>query len=276
VHIHVVTMPGALPHTHYLISRLGEIWTKEHGHRVTVGPVRTLEADLGILHVDRTRVPSEVLPENPAGRPLLNGTVLDISKRRFCRNLLGPDSSYTGPVIIKTDANCFGGPEIQEIPVFRKLRRFAARCLPWQLTRELPRKTYPVLEGLSEVPDWVWRREDLIVDRLLSEREGEEYVLRIWIFFGEREYGIKAFGRSPVLKINSITRYEYIDAVPDELRAVRAELNMDFGKFDYAMVNGKAVLYDVNKTATVGISGRPSTNLQRLAGGLDRFMRCRS
>jgi hypothetical protein len=272
VHIHIVTLPRVMPYQ-YLISHLSEIWTKEHGHRVTFGPVRTLEADLGIIHVDRTRVPSEVLPENPAGRPLLNGSVLDISKRRFCRSLLGHDSSYTGPVIIKTDANCFGGPEIQEISLFRKFRRFTTRCLPWQLTRELPLNTYPVLNRPSEVPEWVWGREDLIVDRLLPEREGDEYVLRIWIFFGDREYGAKIFGPSPVIKVGTMTRYEYIDTVPDELRAVRAELGMDFGKFDYAMVDGKAVLYDVNKTPTISTARRTAQNMRFLAGGLERFLR---
>ncbi|TIV27981.1 MAG: hypothetical protein E5V96_34050, partial [Mesorhizobium sp.] len=36
--------------------------------------------------------------------------------------------------------------------------------------------------------------------------------------------------------------------VPDELRALRRDLGFDYGKFDFVMHEGKALLLDANKT----------------------------
>jgi hypothetical protein len=37
-------------------------------------------------------------------------------------------------------------------------------------------------------------------------------------------------------------------AVPDEVRAVREKLNLDFGAIDYFVVDGKGIVVDANKT----------------------------
>ena len=36
--------------------------------------------------------------------------------------------------------------------------------------------------------------------------------------------------------------------MPDELRALRRQLGFDYGKFDFVMHEGRAVLLDANKT----------------------------
>lgn len=273
MHIQVVTLPGEKFRPQFFMSRLVECWTAQ-GHRVTVGPCPRLDADLGIMHVDRTWVPPECIPENPHGRPLLNASVLDISKRRISRQQVRPDCAYFGPVIIKTDANCFGARERRGMSKWNigRIRRRLARLLSWQIARELPPGDYPVLDHPGLVPDWVWRRDDLVVERFLPERDGNEYALRIWMFFGDREYGARLFGTGPVVKASAITHHEYIDDVPPSLRSLRRELGMDFGKFDYVVVDGEAVLLDVNKTPTIASARSPSTRIPEMAKGLGVFV----
>ncbi|MDD4882337.1 MAG: hypothetical protein PHX10_12225 [Gallionellaceae bacterium] len=266
-------MPSEVLRPDYMVSRLAEYW-RQQGHRVSAGAMPVLQADIGILHIDRTRVPAGLVPANPAGVPLLNGSLLDISKRHISANLLGPDSSHDGAVIIKTDANAFGKPEMRRQSRLdgQRLRRRIARKLPWRWLRELPPGTYPVLDCLAAVPDWVWRRDDLVVERFCPELEGDEFVLRLWLFFGDREYSVRLFSREPVVKVSNMTRYEYLDAVPDSLRAERARLGIDFGKLDYVMVDGEAVLLDVNKTPTVAAKHSRQSRLTWLVAGLDGYL----
>lgn len=272
-HVHIITRPAEQLAENYLIALLGGIWA-EQGGRVTVGPCATLTADVGIVHTDCTLVPHEILPDNPYGRPLLNASVLDISKRRVSKYLLTHDSDYVGPVIIKTDANSFGMPELRGYSRWgiKRMRRRATRVLPWWLLRTLGAGNYPVLPDIASVPGWVWRRDDLVVERFIPEMEGDEYSLRIWMFFGDREYSVRLFGYSPVVKVATITRHEYLDEVPDYLRQVRKEMGMDFGKFDYVMSNGEVVLLDVNKTPTLAAKAMRSPRLMELAQGLDSFL----
>lgn len=284
-HLHIITEPEsklggqlAAPagnrRSEYVLARLGRCW-QEQGIRLSTGPVAPPEADLCMLHVDATRVPPHYLPQNPHGRPILNAGALDISKRVVSRHLLARDSGYRGQVIVKTDANCYGGGEFSRLPWYspRRLRRRLTRMLPWQLAGELPRSNYPVLPGLDAVPEWVWRRDDLVVERFLPEIEQGEYVLRMWMFFGDQEYGVKVYGREPVVKAGNITRHEYLDSVPESLRAMRRELGMDYGKFDYVVVDGEAVLLDANKTPTTGADQPASERLLRVARGLHAFCR---
>ena len=62
--------------------------------------------------------------------------------------------------------------------------------------------------------------------------------------------------------------------VPDELRQIRRELKFDYGKFDYTMVDGRPVLFDANRTPTIGRfpKARYLPLAETLAGGLDSFL----
>lgn len=277
LHIQVITLPNERFPASSLINCLAEIW-REQGHRITVGPVKNLEADVGIVHIDRTWISESWLPENPRGIPLLNGSLLDISKRRISRNLLQRDSGYQGPVMIKTNANYFGWPEraSSSSPTMLQFYHMLIRKkIPWRWTRLFLPGSYTVLDAMDQLPAWVWRRDDLVVEKFLPEKDGNEFVLRTWLFFGPREYGVRMFSRNPVVKAGGITRYEYIDDFPDSLRKVRDELKVDFGKFDYVMVNGEAVLLDVNKTPSMTManpSSGHSPNMLKLASGLECFL----
>jgi hypothetical protein len=133
-------------------------------------------------------------------------------------------------------------------------------------------ENYPVYDNLGCVPEWVWFRDDLVVEKFLPEVEKNEFALRIWMFFGDQEYGARLFSHNPIVKVRGMTHYEYIDGVPETIRDVRRKLRMDFGKFDYVMVNGEAILLDVNKTPTVSAARSPSANLRRLASGLANYL----
>jgi hypothetical protein len=248
--------------------RLAEYW-KEDGHRVSVGPAREVSGDIAILHVDRTRVPEEAVPRNPSGIPLLNGRVLDISKRVVSRNLVQRGDGYNGPVMIKTDANYFGAVEARDRSRGR-LRRFLENALPWRLTRTLPRGSYPVLETPQQVPDWVWGEDAFVVERFLPEIQDGHYVVRMWVFFGRAEYGVALYGREPVVKAANTVKKEDLQTVPDSIRAERERLGFDFGKFDYVERDGEAFLLDANKTPTV--LKQRSSNLRKLADGLAGFL----
>jgi hypothetical protein len=275
VHVHIVTDSRKSLSTSSMVHRLSEIW-QENGHLVTQGPTERLEADIGIVNIDRTKVPKEMIPANPSGRPLLNSLILDISKRRISSNILNPDSSYQGQVIIKTDNNYFGLPEHNEGKARLPnglIRSIAKRTLPWQYTRQLwYYKDYPVCASISDVPPWVWGRDDLVVERFVPEKEGDEYVLRVWAFFGDQDHSVRMFGKNPIVKAGNRTRHEYLKEVPVELRAIRKRLGMDFGKFDYVIFNGEPVLLDVNKTPTIAGNGPPGENLLRLASGINMYI----
>ena len=267
--IRIVTAPGEVPRGKHLVMRLAALW-REDGHRVSVGPVQEVSGDVALLHVDLTRVPESVVPRSPSGTPVLNGHVLDISKRAVSRHLVRPGDGYGGPVIIKTDANYFGAPE-EKGKARGRLRRLLEHAPSWRLAGMLPKRDYPVLAARDAVPTWVWRREDLVVERFLPEIADGHYVIRSWLFFGREEYAVKLYGSLPVVKARRALKWEYLKEVPDSLRAERERLKFDFGKFDYVERDGEAFLLDANKTPTV--SSRRSPNLRRLANGLTGFLR---
>lgn len=255
-----------------MLTKLAQLWA-ETGYSVTTGPASDFDASVGILHIDRTVIEPGLLPANSENRPLLNGSVLDISKRRISANLVGPDSSWDGPVLIKTNANAFGLREIKRRPrwSFAKQRSGLARHLPWRLLRELPLRDYPILDSIREVPRWVWRRPDLVVERFLPERIGKYYALRLWIFLGDKEYGAILYCEEPIVKTRKLAHYEYIHEFPDSLREQRRKLGFDYGKFDYVMVDGEAVLLDANCTPSVR-EGPITPNLRHLATGIDMYL----
>jgi hypothetical protein len=69
-------------------------------------------ADIAFLHVDRTVVPEEYRDELGRYARVVNGATVDIGKRTFSENLVSEVDGWDGPVIIKTNANCAGLPEL--------------------------------------------------------------------------------------------------------------------------------------------------------------------
>ena len=269
LHIALATAPGEQPNRAALAVRLCDIW-KQQGHRVSVTSAPYVSADCVLLHIDTTIIKPGLIPETRPNTLFLNKGVIDISKRRVSRNLVFRTDDYNGPVIVKTNANYFGVPVIPNSLRRRMLwaLRKTATSKTWRYLRMLPRNSYAILKNKSDVPAWVWRRDDIVIERFMPEIEDGLYVLRSWIFLGKREYGVKLYGRYPIVKSNDIVRHEYLTEVPDKLRQERRRLGFDFGKFDYILENGRAQLLDANSTPTIYSSRKPSANILNLADAL--------
>lgn len=256
----------------YLLNLLIDAW-RESGVDVSVllGPGHYQPADAVVLHVDRTFVPPEYGTLARRYPRAVNGRVHDISKRKISANLLREGDSYTGEVIVKTDLNFGGTPERKREPR-GAFQRALAKQLPWTWTGNLSPETYPIYPSPAAVPRAVWRNPRLVVEKYLPEREGELYALRQWVFLGDRGFNQRVFSREPVIKSGNVIDREYDVPVPDALRAKRAELGFDYGKFDYVLVDGEAVLLDANKTPSASRSN-PSPRLraivEELAQGLE-------
>jgi len=251
---------------------------REIGIEVDIGLEFEPTADLGFLHHNFTRLSTSDIPPARDGMRVLNGKVLDISKRIYSELMLAASDDWDGPVIVKTNQNYFGTPErfstrSRLLDVQRRLARVQRRFARsnWKLARCLPDRVYPVLNTLSEVPNWVWARDDLLVERFMPEREGDLFAIRGWIFLGSASYGFKLFSTDPMVKVGSIVRHEYIEEVPPELEAARQSMGFDYGKFDYVVHGDRAILLDANKTPTF-VGDPKSPRVVSLANAATEFL----
>lgn len=254
-----------------MIHALAALW-RDMGIDVDVGSGFTPDADIALLHHNVTRVDPSEVPAAPDGIKVLNGEVLDISKRLYSELRVTAADAWNGPVIIKTNLNSCGRPELQRNG--RSWLRYSQSriaLLNWKIARCIPDRVYPVLDSVKDVPGWVWEREDLLVERFVPEREDGLYSIRGWVFLGSGGYGYRLFSKDPMVKVGSIVRYEYIDEVPPELQAVRESMKFDYGKFDYVVHDGQAVLFDANKTPT--FTGDPrSKGLTSMANAMTELL----
>ncbi len=252
-HILILTHPQVPYEGHdYYLEQISTIW-QEQGIKVTVqrGPGEKVDADVAIVHVDATHVPPEYTAYVKQYPVVLNGGITDISKRHVSRHLVRRGDGYTGPVIVKTNGNYGGQADASIIAREGGLRRLLGEWrqkLPWYCRSRVVQ--YPIYASPAEVPKLVWLNPDLVVERFLTERDGEYYCLRTWLFLGDREGNSLTWSSDPIVKTRSMIRRVEGPEAPPELRQIREELKFDFGKFDYGIVNGKAVLYDTNTTPT--------------------------
>jgi hypothetical protein len=240
----------------YILHELVAIW-RHAGVRVTIwkGLDPPPPADLAILHVDLTVVAEAYLALAGRYSRVINGRVSDISKRRISRHLLQRRDDYVGPVIVKTNRNFGGTMEARLAPDGAFGARWVQRLrnrLPWSWRSWLPVDDYRIFESLRQVPRAVWFNSDLVVERFQPERHGDLYCLRSWMFLGDSETSTIAYSHHPVVKSRNIIRREPLTEIPAELRRRRQELGFDFGKFDFVLVDGQPVLFDANRTPSLG------------------------
>lgn len=259
---------------YYAIALLAKAW-REQGLDVEFTGKYAENARVCILHHDKTRLSKDAIPVAPGGVKSLNGDVLDISKRLFSTLQITADADWTGPVIIKSDLNHFGLPDRGDARsdlVLRARRRLARHS--WRWARMLPEKHYPVLASLNEVPNWVWSDHDLLVEKFVPEySEDGLYCVRGWIFFGDQGYAYRSLSTDPLVKAISVVRSEFLDDVPAELVALRKQMKFDFGKFDYVVHDGTAILLDANKTPTYPNSdGNLTPRARLLAKGIEAYL----
>jgi hypothetical protein len=275
-HLHVLTARKERMQRIHLICVLADIW-RERGGTVTFGDTPPDNADACICHTDLSFIEDDFINRAKSGVPLVNGAARNILKSNVSQMLLDKDSKWNGSVLIKTNANAHAGEEYayHGLDIPRLMKIFAGRVIPWQWTGELPFRQYPILDGLADVPDWVWRDNGLVVEKFRPERDGELYVLRLWMFFGDQGYCMKVRGELPIVKSRKLVSVDLIKDVPEEVIAVRKKLGLDFGKIDFVMHDGKAIVFDVNKTPTVFLNkqGKPGAYVRSLADGLDALLK---
>jgi hypothetical protein len=254
----------------YMVYEFAKRW-QASGHRVIVhrGTEGAPEADLAILNVDLTVVPEAYRTLAARYPRVVNGRVFDISKRSYSESLVDRSSDWPGAVIVKTDAN-FGGRPEQLLRSVATLANASSDIVGGPVVEE-----YPIYASLHEVPDFVWATAGLIVEKFLPEHDARGYYLRVWTFFGDREGSSRYRANVPVIKAQDILDREAAE-VPAEIRAWRARLGFDFGKFDYVQNAGRFVLLDANRTPafppTLLANPRAATLLDTLAGGLDAIL----
>ncbi|HEY9778468.1 MAG TPA: hypothetical protein V6C81_32215 [Planktothrix sp.] len=240
------------------LREVARIW-QDNGFDVGVyiRPTKGARADIAILHVNLTVVPQEYLEFAQSFPIALNGRVADISKREISQQILDRDSKYDGPVLVKGNENYGGAPEKRMEGLLAKA---AAQTVSVHSTpspaSQFPRLStyeYYVVDSVNNVPEDVWLNPNLVVEKFLPEKEGDLYIMRNWHFLGDGEYHTKCWGHNPIVKGSHVLKREPItEPIPSELREIRRRLNFDFGKWDYALVDGKPVVFDVNKTPNLG------------------------
>jgi hypothetical protein len=216
--------------------------------------------------VDLTVVPPAYLQLLRRYPRTVNAAVADVSKRRFSADLLDRYSDWIGPVIVKTDRNFGGKPE----QLLRSIAEHVGKT--GDIAAGTVAESYPVYGSLRLVPQAVWDDAGLIVERVLPEREGDGYALRVWTFLGDRDRSVRWRAREPIVKAANMTGRDPVE-VPDELRAWRQRLGFDFGKFDYVRYGERWVLIDVNRTPSYPRVSQGPDPLAALAEGVEAFLR---
>ncbi|MBI1399618.1 hypothetical protein [Hyphomonas sp.] len=211
-------------------------------------------ADAVFVHVDRSVV-SPKLQRFARRFPVqINAHAGDIRKRTFVDGLLEPGDSYPAPVILKSDLNYGGAPELVNRSLLKRmtdrLTRLATRPPPRLITQKSDYRIFPTL---ADVPPGYFT-PDNIVQKLMLEKAGEKNMLREYIFLGRLHYENIEQSRSEI-----ITEDEHVSCLPFEphprLVNMRRRLNLDYGKIDYVMIDGEPFIFDANKTLGLGAYG---------------------
>lgn len=265
---------------HPFIWYLAKCW-KEMGIVVDVlkGIPRSMPAtDLLIAHVDLTVTPPEYVEFINRFPHVVNRGITDISKRAISRNLVGRDDLYSGRVVVKTNRNFGGVPELIQDSISGRGSTFAGDIQrPWRKVDYLDPEKYPIFENIRAVPDGVWRNPHLVVEKFLPEIEGEFFCNRVALIMGENVRCGRAWSRSPIVKGASIVRSDPIDT-PPEFKQIRQRYAIDYGKIDYVVHAGEIHVFDVNKTPGGLADSEINARLGgKLADGLLPFLeKCRT
>lgn len=265
--------------SNYYLRDIAAIW-REQGYEVAVvhGTDRSATADVAILHIDLTVVPDAYTACVADYPVVINAAVRDISKRAISGQCVTRGDGYSGPVLVKSNLNCGGLPELDLARCGPRPGRWAAdlrRRLPWTLRGTLKTHDYRVYQDVAEVPRTVWHNPALVVEQFLPERDGALYCLRTWTFLGDAHTHSRSWSPDPVIKSRNVVRREVLHQVPDALWALRETLGFGYGKFDYVVHDGRVVLFDANRTPGLGDVPRAviQPNARILAGGIRTYLR---
>ena len=244
----------------YDIMHVARYWEAE-GHDVirVFGTKDYIPADIAILHIDLSLVPQRFIDLANRYRVCLNKQAIDIRKSTISAQLLRQSDDYSGQVIIKSNENSGGIPERLNGTLWtraiRKLRQFQLR-IQHHIVISRP-SNYLIFDRLEDVPAEVFSRTDLVVEKFLPERDEEFYCTRAYLFMGTGQSCQMTVSKNPVVSVGNSERLVECDIHPRVLEW-RQQLGFDYGKFDYVIHDGQAVLLDANKTTGSGdLVGNP-------------------
>lgn len=265
--------------TRYMVGELVPFWRSMGIAVVEVpAPAFVPSATAALMHVDSTRPLPDYAEISRRYELALNAGVGSIEKRRISRQLVTRHDGYQGPVIVKTNLNYGGMVDYRSARCAAPWRTVALAIrerLPWYLRASIRDKAYKVFPHPRAVPLCVWHNSSLVVERLLSERDGEAFIIRSWYFFGDQGFVCVNRSSAAVAHATTILSRTLEDDVPPALRSLRDELRFQFGKFDYTMVDGRPCLLDANHTPTLGrLPQWPwfHEQMKRLATGINQFV----
>jgi hypothetical protein len=258
---------GKVTCNYMILDILTELQRRGHSYAISTGLDDLPTADLAILHVDSTVVPHSYREAAGRYRICLNRHAVDISKRLVSGAVLNRGERWDGQVIVKSNLNHRGRPEAMQNIAAKE----AGRALPHpDLDRSTEYKVYP---SVSAVPEETWLGEELVVERFIPEPDADGFALRVWVFCGDSERCTRHVSKDPMVKGARTIRREPVP-VPPELRAERLRLGFDYGKFDFAVHHGRAILFDANKTPgdAPQLAEHISAGTSHLADGLERML----
>lgn len=273
----IVTLENSpdFKNTRSLLAHLSLAWEAQ-GNVVKVlqGTNQPPKADIAISHIDLTNVPDEysvLLEKYPS---TINIKVTSISKALISQNLLGKSDSYEGEVIVKTVNNFGGVPELIHSSKSGLVQNTMLSGRPWKRVEYLDTNDYPRFSSINDVPHGIWQNSRLIVEKFLPEKDAKgNFYLRYWIFLGDKEISVLHKSQKAIVK-DTDHNSRIITEVPDELRIIRKDIGIDYGRMDYGIVNGKPVVYDINSTPACGENQLEliGSKLAELADGIKLYI----
>lgn len=250
----------------YMVHAFAALW-RERGHRVVehFGTDSPPAGDVAILHLDLTVVPDEYRALCSRYPRVVNCGIPDASRERYSQLLVNRASPWTGPVIVKTNANYGGRPEA--------FLQFLAGKAGATVEQPPAMTGYPTFASLAAVPPGVWEKPGLIVEQFIPERHAKGFFLRNWLFLGNREVCYGGHSARPQMKLRDMLDPHPIP-VPEEIRQWRSRLECDFGSFDFARHGDTYVLFDVNRSPGLGPASRERLkgHMRSLSEGLEDFL----
>jgi hypothetical protein len=237
-----------------LVNRYAEFW-REDGHEVIFlfGVAQFVPADLVLVHVDLSVVPDEYLEFAKRYPIVLNGDVKDIRKSTYSRLLVKSGDTYDGKVIVKSNYNYAANPE-RTLGVSLDPRGVSTSFFGSPLD-------YQIFENLKAVPSVLFGDPNIVVEKFQPEFENGLYFTRALLFLGDHASCTRVASRNPIVNSSTQVHTEYVEPHPD-IVSLRKAMKFDYGKFDYVIHEGQALLLDTNKT--VGGANYHSTP-QRMA-----------
>ena len=275
----------------YIVWLLQKEW-ESRGIEIKLlrGTGRIVEADILFPQIDLSVIPDSYLRFFENYPTVINRNITDIRKSTFSPIRVEPGDEWKGPVIVKSNLNYGGYPEVRLGSVFGRVGLLASKMkasiqrlggrgkdvsrIASRFAGPINPHEYPVFERADEVPEELFRHPGLIIERFLQESSGQGYMLRSYNFLGNRGFTRRRVSSHPIVKASNS---QFIDAppLPHGLVEFRNQLGFDYGKIDYLVHDGEPVPLDINTTPTIVQSsdqGSLLQDLRDLAAGIEDFV----